>query len=141
MHHMNRIELDRLATRVLDAAFEVHRELGPGLLESVSEMALCHELSRAGIAFERQIQVPVSYKSIKLDCGFRLDGLVERSIVLELKSCQELQPIHEATLLNYLRLMDLRLGYLVNLNVKRLKSGIRRIANALEEDHKEAFAQ
>src|SRR5688572_21491971 len=130
---MTRQELDELATRVLDAAFEVHRELGPGLLENSYEMALCYELSRAGIPFERQAEVPVSYKTIKLDCGYRLDVLVAGEIILELKSCEQLIPIHEATLLNYLRLKDLRLGYLINFNVARLKNGIKRVANQLEE--------
>ena len=130
---MTRQQLDALATLVLDAAFEVHRELGPGLLENSYEMALCHELSRAGIRFERQVDAPVMYKSVKLDCGYRLDVLVAGEIILELKSCEQLLPIHEATLLNYLRLKNCRLGYLINFNVARLKNGIRRIANQLEE--------
>ena len=130
---MQRIELDQLATRTLDAAFEVHRELGPGLLENSCEMALCHELSRAGIRFERQKELPVHYKGVRLDCGYRIDVLVEGALLLELKSCEQLLPLHDAVLLNYLKLARCSLGYLINFNVKLLKNGIRRMRN--DRDH------
>ena len=121
---MNRHELDELATRVLDAAFEVHRALGPGLLENAYEMALCHELTLRGIRFERQKELAVIYKGVRLDCGYRLDVIVEGEIILELKSCEQLVPIHDATLLNYLILSERQLGYLINFNVRLLKNGI-----------------
>jgi len=130
---MTRDQLDQLGTRILDAAFEVHRVLGPGLLENAYEMALCHELACAGIGFERQKEVPVVYKSVTLDCGYRVDLLVEQQIVLELKSCEQLQPIHDAVLLNYLRLTNRQLGYLINFNVALLKNGLRRKVNHLAE--------
>jgi GxxExxY protein len=130
---MNRHELDDLGTRVLDAAFEVHRALGPGLLENAYEMALCHELSLRGIRFERQKDLAVIYKGVRLDCGYRLDVIIEDEIILELKTCDQLIPIHEATLLNYLILSDRRLGYLINFNVRLLKNGIKRMAHNLPE--------
>src|SRR5688572_21187731 len=99
---MNKQQLDALATQVLDGAFEVHRELGPGLLENAYEMALCHELHVRGICFERQKPMPVVYKGVRLDCGYRIDVFIDHHIVLELKSCDEILPIHDAVLLNYL---------------------------------------
>ncbi len=130
---MNRQELDILATQVLDAAFEVHRALGPGLLESAYEMALCHEMTLRGMRFERQKALPVIYKGVRLDCGYRLDVVVEETIVLELKSCESLSPIFEATLINYLHLSDLHVGYLINFNVRLLKNGIKRMVRGLPE--------
>jgi GxxExxY protein len=132
---MDRAALDQLATRTLDAAFEVHRELGAGLLENVYEMALCHELARAGLNFERQKELPVVYKGVRLDCGYRIDVLVEDSLLLELKSCEQLLPLHESVLLNYLKLARCRLGYLINFNVRLLKNGIRR----MRYDHDETL--
>lgn len=131
---MNRKELDDLATSVLDAAFEVHRALGPGLLENAYEMALCHELHLRRIRFERQKPVSVAYKGVQLECGYRLDLFVEGQIVLELKSCDQLLPIHDAILLNYMTLTGTRLSYLINFNVKLLKNGIRRLVRELPED-------
>jgi GxxExxY protein len=135
---MTREQLDQLGTRILDAAFEVHRVLGPGLLENAYEIALCHELARGGISFERQKEVPVLYKSVALDCGYRLDLLVEQQIVVELKSCEQLQPIHDAILLNYLRLTNRAHGYLINFNVGLLKNGLRRKVNHLAESNSES---
>jgi GxxExxY protein len=131
---MNRTELDNLATSVLDAAFEVHRALGPGLLENAYEMALCHELHLRRIRFERQKPVSVAYKGVQLDCGYRIDLLVEDEIVLELKSCEQLLPIHEAILLNYMTLTDTRLSCLINFNVKLLKNGIKRMVRELPDE-------
>src|SRR5687767_4308054 len=109
--------LEWIAARTLDALFEVHRQLGPGLLESAYQMALCHELSRLGLAFEQQKEMPVYYKGVTLDCGYRIDLLVADVIIVELKCTAELLPIHEAQLLTYLKLADKRLGFLVNFNV------------------------
>ena len=116
---------------VLDAAFRVHTTLGPGLLESVYEAALTHELRKAGLEVETQVPIPVVYDGVKLAIGFRLDVLVEGKVILELKSCEQLIPIHSKQLLNYLRLADLRLGLLFNFNVESLKGNIIRLANNL----------
>ena len=116
---------------ILDAAFRVHTTLGPGLLESVYEAALTHELRKAGLEVETQVPIPVIYDGVKLPIGFRLDVVVENKVVLELKSCEQLIPIHSKQLLNYLRLADLRLGLLFNFNVESLKGNIIRLANNL----------
>jgi GxxExxY protein len=131
---INREELERLGKQVIDSLFEVHRELGPGLLENAYEMVLCHEFTLRQLRFERQKPVPVHYKGITLECGFRIDVLVEDEIVLELKSVEGLLPLHDAQLINYLRLSDKRLGFLVNFNVPRLKDGMRRRVNKLDDD-------
>ena len=112
---------------IIGAAIEVHRLLGPGLLESAYEECLCHELSVRGLPFERQKPIPVVYKDAKLDCGYRMDLLVANRIVVELKSIDALAPIHEAILLTYLRLSNCRLGLLINFNVLVLKDGVRRL--------------
>jgi GxxExxY protein len=108
---------------------EVHRHLGPGLLESAYEECLCHELNALGVPFERQKELPVSYKGISLDCGYRMDIVVDRTLLLELKSVETLLPIHEAQLLTDLRLSGIRLGLLVNFNVPLLKNGIKRMVD------------
>jgi GxxExxY protein len=128
---MTRDRLEKVATQVVNAAFEVHRELVPGLLESAYEMALCHELKLAGLRFERQKDMPVTYKGIKLDLGYRLDVLVENEILVELKSVEELLPVHEAQLLSYLKHADKPLGFLINFNVPLIRDGIRRRAHRL----------
>lgn len=106
---------------------EVHRELGPGLLESAYEEALAHELTQSGLTFERQREVPLRYKGIELPCDYRLDFVVGRQLLLELKSVAELLPIHQAQLLTYLKLERLQLGLLINFNVPVLKDGVRRV--------------
>ena len=116
---------------VLDAAFRVHSALGPGLLESVYEAALTHELRKYGLEVETQVPVPVVYDGVKLAIGFRLDVLVENKVILELKSCENLSPIHSKQLLNYLRLSGLKLGLLFNFNVESLKGNIIRLVNNL----------
>lgn len=128
---MTREGLEKMATQVVNAAFEVHRELSPGLLESTYEMAFCHELYVAGLRFERQKEMPVAYKGIKLDLGYRLDVLVENQILVELKAVEELLPIHEAQLLSYLKHADKPLGFLINFNVPLIRDGIRRRAHRL----------
>ncbi|MBI5783114.1 MAG: GxxExxY protein [Gammaproteobacteria bacterium] len=116
---------------VIGAAIEVHRVLGPGLLETAYEECLCYELSSRGLRFERQVSLPVVYKEIKLDCGYRMDLVVEGLVVLELKSVDRLLPIHEAQLLTYLKLRNYHAGLLINFNVPVLKQGLRRIVNNL----------
>ena len=121
----------KLSGEVIGAAIEVHRFLGPGLLESAYELALEHELRIRGLAVERQKAVALKYKTIELGDGFRLDLLVDDSLVVEVKAVDFLLPIHEAQLLTYLRLSGKRLGLLINFNVRVLKTGIKRIANEL----------
>jgi GxxExxY protein len=111
---------------IIGAAIEVHKLLGPGLLESAYEACLCHEFAIRKINFQKQKPVPLVYKEIKFDCGFRLDLLVEKQVVVELKSVDALAPIHEAIILTYLRLSGHKVGLLINFNVSVLKDGIRR---------------
>lgn len=120
-------DVNRIGRAVMDAAFVVHRELGPGLLESVYEHCLSSELSRAGFGVERQVAVPITFREERLDAGFRLDLLVERQVIVEVKSIDALASIHTAQLLTYLRFSTLRLGYLINFNTVRLKDGFRRL--------------
>jgi GxxExxY protein len=131
---MSRKQLEKLGKEAIDSIFEVHRELGPGLLETTYEMALCREFSLRKLRFERQKSAAASYKGADLDCGFRIDPLLEDEIVLELKSVESLLAVHDAQIINYLRLANKRLGFLVNFNVPRVKDGIRRRVNNLEED-------
>jgi GxxExxY protein len=120
---------------VIGACIEVHRHLGPGLLESTYEHCLCHELTVRGIGFRRQVSVPLSYKGLSLDCGYRLDLLVEPQILVELKAVERLLPIHDAQVLTYLRLTGLTTALLVNFNVPVLRLGLRRLtANVLTND-------
>jgi GxxExxY protein len=118
---------NELTHQIIGAAIEAHKTLGPGLLESTYEECLCHELSRRGITFERQKPIPVVYKGVKLDCGYRLDLLVAERIILELKSVDALSPIHDSILITYLKLSGNRLGLLMNFNVQILKDGIKRL--------------
>ena len=117
---------NEITHEIIGAAIEVHKLLGPGLLESAYEACLCREFALRKIGFQKQKPVPLVYKDIKLDCGFRLDLLVEKRIVVELKSVDALAPIHEAIMLTYLRLSGHKLGLLINFNVSILKEGIRR---------------
>jgi len=126
-------DINQLSSQIIGAAIEVHKHLGPGLLESAYEECLCRELGLRGIGFERQKPLPLEYKGGKLDCGYRLDVLVENQILLELKSCDKVGPIHVAQTLTYLRLAGLRLGLILNFNVAMLRDGVVRVANKLEE--------
>ena len=126
-------DINKLSSIIIGAAIEVHKTLGPGLLESAYEECVCHELSIGGLSFERQKPLAVRYKEINLDCGYRLDVVVEDAIILELKSCEKIEPIHKAQLLTYLKLSGLQLGLLLNFNVTLMKEGIVRIVNKLEE--------
>ena len=116
-----------MATVVVDAAFQVHTTLGPGLLESIYETCLCHELACRKVPFRRQVPVPVVYRDIRLDSGLRLDLLVDEELVVEIKAVEEHLPLYEAQLLTYLKLVDVRLGLLINFNVELIKHGIRRV--------------
>jgi GxxExxY protein len=120
-------ELEALAEKVVDAAFQVHKTLGPGLLESVYETCLCHELSARNIPYKHQVELPLVYNGVRIDSGLRLDVMVADKIILELKSVEKMIPLYEAQLLTYLKLTDLRLGFLINFNVPLLKEGIKRM--------------
>lgn len=122
-------EINQLTERVIGAAIEVHKELGPGLLESAYEECLCLELSKAGIAFQRQLALPINFHGVKLDCGYRLDLLVGGMVVVEIKSVKAIEPIHEAQLITYLKLGTWPVGLLLNFNVRMLKQGIVRKRN------------
>jgi GxxExxY protein len=120
-------EMDRIAKEVVDAAFKVHSTLGPGLLESVYEICLAHELSKRGLKFENQVAFPIAYDGLLLDAGLRIDLLVENQLVVELKATETMHPLFEAQLLTYLKLTKMRLGLLINFNVPKIKDGIKRI--------------
>ena len=118
---------DSLTESVIGFAIEVHRTLGPGLLESAYQECLCYELKANAIAFGRQVALPVIYKTVKLDCGYRMDLVVDNLLVVELKTVEKILPIHEAQLLTYLRLSGMRTGLLLNFNTAVLKNGIKRM--------------
>ena len=120
------MEFDDLSNRVIGCAIQVHRELGPGLLESTYEQCVAYELIQAGIPFKIQHPIPVSYKQISLDCGYRVDLLVDDQLIVELKSVEQLLKIHEAQVLTYMKLANIRIGLLINFNVHILKNGIKR---------------
>ena len=120
------MEFDDLSNRVIGCAIEVHRELGPGLLESSYEQCLAHELKLNGISFQLQHPQPVEYKGIRLDCGYRIDMLIEDELIIELKAVEEIKGIHEAQLLTYMKLAGIKIGLLINYNVTKLKNGIKR---------------
>ena len=127
------MDTNTLSKRIIGIAIEVHKVLGPGLLESSYEECLCHELHLHNLSFERQKPLPVKYKGIKLDCGYKLDVVVEESIVLELKSCEKIKPIHKAQLLTYLKLTGHNLGFLLNFNSVVMRNGIVRMVNKFKE--------
>ena len=127
------MNINDLTGEVIGAAIEVHKHLGPGLLESAYEECLCHELSLRKITYERQIPLPINYKQLKLDCAYRLDLVVEDKVILELKSCERIEDIHKAQLLTYLKLSGLQLGLILNFNVPIMKEGVVRVVNNLEE--------
>ena len=125
----DRDKANKLSKEIIGAAIEVHRELGPGLLESAYEECLCHELYLRNVTFERQVLLPLHYKGLDLDCGYRLDILVDNLVIVELKTVDEIAEIHRAQLITYLRLKKLWLGLLINFNVPVLKQGIIRVVN------------
>ena len=118
---------NEISEQIIGAAIEVHRALGPGLLESAYEECVAYELKLRGLHFQRQIPLPVIYKAVKMECGYRMDFVVKHLIVLELKTVEKILPIHEAQLLTYLKLTDIRLGLLLNFNVPVLKESIKRL--------------
>ncbi len=118
---------NEVGTLILDAAFHVHKELGPGLLESTYEVCLGFEVTQRGVLVETQVPLPVIYKNVKLDCGYRIDLRAERKVIVEVKAVEALKDIHLAQLLTYMKLSGCKLGYLINFNVKYLKDGIKRV--------------
>ena len=122
------MDINKLTGDIIGAAIEVHKILGPGLLESAYEECLCHELELREIPYERQKELPIEYKDVTLDCGYRLDVVVTNRLILELKACERLEPIHEAQLLTYLKLTGIKVGLLINFNVPMLRQGIKRLA-------------
>ena len=125
-HRENEEQRDPQTSAIIASAIEVHRFLGPGLLESAYEECLCHELHLRGLSFKRQIELPVLFKGLKLDCGYKIDVIVEDAVVLELKCVERIHPIHEAQLLTYMKLSGKRTGLLINFNVPLLTRGIVR---------------
>jgi GxxExxY protein len=121
--------LNQLTDRVICSAIQVHRELGPGLLESTYEACLEYEFIQAGLVVERQKGLPVKYRGVEIECGYRLDLVVENKLIVELKSVEKILPIHRAQLLSYLKISGMKLGLLLNFNVKLLKDGLVRISN------------
>ncbi len=126
-HRGTETQRDSLTEKVIGAAIEVHRHLGPGLLESAYEECLCWELTQAGLAVRRQVPLPVVYKEVRLDVGYRLDVVVESRLILELKTVERLLPVHEAQLLTYLKLSEVKTGLLLNFNSALLRDGIKRM--------------
>jgi GxxExxY protein len=127
MHEPISEEVERIAHEIIQCAFRVHKTLGPGLLESVYEACLCHELTKANLSFVRQAALPIVYDDLVLETGLRIDLLVESCVVVELKACEQSTPLHEAQLITYLKLSNNRLGLLINFNVRLLKEGLKRI--------------
>jgi len=119
-------DVERIGKAVLDAAFKVHTALGPGLLESVYETTTAYEIRKSGLVVATQVSLPIFYDGQQLESGFRLDMLVEECVIVELKSVETMNPVYEAQIITYLRLRRLRLGFLINFNVKHLKDGIKR---------------
>lgn len=120
------MEINQITQKIIGCAIEVHKQLGPGLLESAYEECLANELRNAGFDIERQKAVPVVYKEIKLDCGYRIDILADDQVVIELKTVEEFSPVHEAQILTYLKFSKKSIGLLINFNVTVLKNGLRR---------------
>jgi len=125
--------VNEITEKIIGCAIEVHRHLGPGLLESAYEECTCHEIAELGLRLQRQIPLPVIYKGVRLDCGYRMDTVVEDLVVIEFKTVEKLLPVHEAQLLSYLKLSGLSVGLLINFHVPVLKDGLRRIVNHFGE--------
>lgn len=129
MKKLSMDELNKITEAIIGAAIEVHRALGPGLLESAYVTCLIYELRERGFKVLQEVPLPLIYKEVRLDCGYRLDLLVNDAVIVEVKSVESLAPVHETQLLSYLRLADCKVGLLINFNVKLLKQGIKRLAN------------
>ncbi|HSY19396.1 MAG TPA: GxxExxY protein [Candidatus Acidoferrales bacterium] len=130
---MNRIiispEVERLATLAVDSAFAVHTELGPGLLESAYQACFAHELGLRGVAYQKELPIPLNYKGVRIEVGFRADIIIEQKLLIELKAVEQLQPIHKAQVITYLKLTHLSLWILINFNETLIKHGIQRVLN------------
>ena len=126
------MEIELIAKNIVNSAIKVHRTLGPGLLESIYQKCLCFELENIGLNVECESPIPVNYGEMKIDMGFRADMIVEDSIIIENKTVENIAPIHEAQLLTYLKITDIRLGFLLNWNVTLMKDGIKRMVNKLK---------
>ena len=120
------MEFDELSGKIIGCVIEVHKNLGPGLLESAYERCLSYELTTKGLKHETQKELPIDYKNLKFDSGYRIDLLVENSVIVELKSCEKILPIHEAQILTYMKLAKVNIGLLINFNVIKVKDGIKR---------------
>jgi GxxExxY protein len=121
------MEINQITETIIGSAIEVHRHLGPGLLESAYHSCLAREIALRNLSFEQEVLLPIDYKGVQLDCGYRLDFLIEHTVIVELKAVEKLQPIHEAQLLTYLKLTGCKVGLLINFNVPVLKQGIKRM--------------
>ncbi len=121
------IEIERIATAIVDGAYKIHSTLGPGLLESAYAICLAHELRLRGFEVDREVVLPICYEGARLDAGYRLDMIVNDLVIVELKAVETMQPVFEAQLITYLKLTGKRLGFLINFNVPRIKDGIRRV--------------
>ncbi len=128
------MDLNALTEQIIGAAIEVHRALGPGLLESAYEECLSHELALRAIPFRRQVSLPLVFKGVKLDCGYRVDLVIADAVIVEIKTAERFEPVHAAQVLTYLKLGGWPLGLLVNFNVPVLKNGIKRVANHYVEN-------
>ena len=126
-----RMTENEIAKIVVDTAYQIHKDIGPGLLESAYEYAFAYDLNEKGLKVEQQVSMPFVYKGVKLDTGYRLDLLVENKVIVEIKSIEALAPVHFAQTLTYLRLSELKLGLLINFNTKYFKEGIHRLVNGL----------
>jgi len=126
-------DLNEITGKIIDAAIRVHKELGPGLLESAYEACLAYELAAQDLKIERQKSLPITYRRIQLDIGYRIDLLVEGKVIIEIKAVERMEPVHEAQLLSYLKLSGCEVGLLINFNVKVLKNGIRRLVNKFRD--------
>jgi GxxExxY protein len=124
-------KINRITEKIIGCAIEVHRNLGPRLLESAYEKCLCYELTQAGFGYKQQLPLPVIYKGINLECGYRMDVVVEDLVIVEIKAIERILPVHEAQLLSYLKLYNKKVGLLMNFHVPMLKSGLKRIVNNL----------
>ena len=133
-------KLDLITRRIIGAAIQVHRALGPGLLESAYEACLAYELAQIDLKVERQKELPLHYREVALDCGYRLDLVVEGCVIVEIKAVDDLAPIHQAQLMSYLRFSGLKVGLLINFNVQVLKRGLKRVVNGFPDSAFSAFS-
>lgn len=133
---MNRIvipeEIEKLATLAVDSAFAVHSELGPGLLESAYQACFAHELNLRGVSYQKELPVPLNYKGIRIEVGFRADVVMEQKLLIELKAVEQVLPVHKAQVITYLKLMHLPLGLMINFNEVLIKNGIQRVLNIIK---------